>query len=44
MNRQEMIDLAKQIRSDEERHQVTPPHPSQATTTTLHVPTSVGDV
>ncbi len=44
MNRQEMIDLAKQIRSDEERPQVTPPHPPQATTTTLHVPTSVGDV
>lgn len=44
MNRQEMIDLAKQIRSDEERLQVTPPHPSQATTTTLQVSTSVGDV
>ncbi|WP_214723357.1 alpha/beta hydrolase [Exiguobacterium sp. s143] len=44
MNRQEMIDLAKQIRSDEERPQVTPPHPSQATTTTLQVSTSVGDV
>lgn len=29
MNRQEMIDLAKQIRSDEERPQVTPP-PEQA--------------
>ncbi len=44
MNRQEMIDLAKQIRSDEERPQVTPPHPPQATTTTIQVPTSVGDV
>jgi len=44
MNRQEMIDLAKQIRSDEKRPQVTPPHPPQATTTTIQVPTSVGDV
>ncbi|MCY1690970.1 alpha/beta hydrolase [Exiguobacterium sp. SL14] len=44
MNRHEMLDLAKQIRSNEDRPKVTPPHPAQATTTTLQVPTSSGDV
>lgn len=44
MNRQQMIDLAEQIRSGEERPKVTPPQPAQAITTTLQVPTSIGDV
>ncbi|MDQ6466844.1 alpha/beta hydrolase [Exiguobacterium acetylicum] len=44
MNRQQMIDLAEQIRSGEERPKVTPPQPPQAITSTLQVPTSIGDV
>jgi acetyl esterase len=44
MNRQQMIVLAEEIRSGEERPEVTPPQPPQAITSTLQVPTSVGDV